>query len=308
MFGAEGQLSCTGAYAMSVRASVIVPTYGDWTDAARCLRALVAQDLDPARFEILLVDNNPESAPPPDLPDAPNLRVLHEPKPGSYAARNAGIRTARGRFLFFTDADCRPAPQWLSRGLALLSAEDGTRRVAGAIAVAPQSGRWTGWSVYDRTFNLRQDRHARRGAALTANLAVDRRLFDEIGPFDDTRFSGEDMAWNRRATAAGAPLRYDAAMRVDHPARESFAACAGKVRRIAGARYAAKAGRPVARRLPRLKYLVPLPGDLREIWRHPDPAPVGAKLAAMGCAYALGWVYNAEILRLGLTGGRPRRS
>jgi GT2 family glycosyltransferase len=292
---------------VQAEASVIVPVYGDLADASRCLRALLAQDLDPTRFEILLVDNNPEATARPDLPAAPNLRLIHEPRPGSYAARNAGVRAAQGRYIFFTDADCMPVTGWISRGLALFAAGQGCRRVAGAVVVGPCSGRWNGWSVYDRTFNLRQDRQARRGAAITANLALDRRLFDEIGPFDDTRFSGEDMAWNRRATAAGAPLHYDVAMRVDHPARESFAACAGKVRRIAGARYAAKAGRPLARRLPRLKYLVPLPGDLLEIWRHPEPAPVRAKLAAMGCHYALGWVYNAEILRLGLGRGAPRR-
>lgn len=293
---------------MTVAASVIVPTYRDWDSLAGCLTALAKQDLNTDEFEIIVANNNPESAIPASLPLAPNMHVIWERKAGSYAARNAAIKKARGRYLFFTDADCRPAPTWLSRGIRLFEEDEGRRRIAGAIAVAPRSGRWNGWSVFDRTFRLRQDRYARRGAAVTANLAVERSLFDEVGLFNEASFSGQDMEWNRRATAAGMPLTFDLDMRVDHFARDSFSDCAGKVRRIAGARYTAKSHRPLGKRMPRLKYLLPSITDLAEIWRHPEPAPLRAKISAMWCHYALGWVYNAEIVRLGFLGGTPRRS
>jgi glycosyltransferase involved in cell wall biosynthesis len=44
-----------------------------------------------------------------------NLIILSENQiQSSYAARNKGIKSARYPFLASTDADCRPAPQWLT--------------------------------------------------------------------------------------------------------------------------------------------------------------------------------------------------
>lgn len=293
---------------MTVKASVILPTYRDWPDAARCLEALRAQDADPSEFEVIVANNNPEEVVPDDLPLGPNMRLVWEPKPGSYAARNAALRAARAQVVFFTDADCRPAAHWVSRGLHLFSTLPECRRIAGRVAVEPASGDWNGWSLYDSVFNLRQDEYARRGYAVTANLAVRRTVFDEIGPFREESFSGEDKEWNRRASRAGVPILYDDQMSVLHPAREAFAECAMKTRRLAGARFVAKTGRPVAQRMPRLHYLVPSPVAWAEILRAPVSAGFGARLKAMWCHYALGWSYNAEVLRLGFFGGAPNRS
>ncbi|MDG4647137.1 glycosyltransferase [Roseibacterium sp. SDUM158017] len=291
-----------------MKATVILPTYRDWTSAARCLDALAAQDLPASEFEVIVANNNPEEAAPDDLPGAPNVRVIWEPKPGSYAARNAALAQARGTFVFFTDADCTPAPHWLSRGLHLFRTEPGCRRIAGQVVMEPGPDGWTGWSLYDSLFNLRQDDYARRGYAVTANLAVARSVFEEVGPFREDAFSGEDKEWNRRASAAGVPIRYDAAMSVRHPARTTLAENAEKKRRLAGARFVAKAGRPIARRLPRLHYLFPSPMACARIWRHPADAGVAPRLGAMWCHYRLGWTYNAEIVRLGLLGGAPERN
>lgn len=292
---------------MSVKASVIVPTYRDWDALALCLGALSAQDLDPAAFEVIVADNNAQGAVPSDLPLGPNMRLIAARRPGSYAARNVALGEARGGYVFFTDADCRPAPHWLSRGLALFAAKPGRRRIAGGILVVPRHGEWNGWGVFDRTFRLRQDQYVLRGTAATANLAVERSVFDAVGLFDESCFSGQDMQWNRMASLAGIPIEYDPKMSVTHPARETFEECATKVRRIAGARYIAKADRPFHRRLPRLKYLLPSVKCAREIWRYPEPAPMHAKLAALLCDYRMGWVYNAEIIRLGLFGATPSR-
>lgn len=174
--------------------------------------------------------------------------------------------------------------------------------------VSPASGRWNGWSAYDSIFRLRQEEYVLRGLAVTENLAVRRSVFDDIGPFNEARFSGSDMDWNRQATAAGVPIVLDNAIRVFHPARETYAECASKVRRIAGARFTAKAGHPVKQRMPRLKYLLPSVTELSSIWRVSRKVPISAKLAAMPCHYVMGWGYNAEIIRLGVFGGKPTGS
>lgn len=261
-----------------------------------------------AQFEVIVANNNPEEEVPEALALAQNMRVLWVSTPGSYAARNEAVEAAKGEIVFFTDSDCQPAKHWLSSGLVKFESDPDCRRIAGHVRVTPTNGKWNGWSVYDRVFRLRQDKYATRGAAVTANLAVHRSIFEDVGFFDETRFSGGDMEWNRRAAAEGVPLLLNYNMWVDHPARETYAECAGKVRRIAGARFASKAGRPFRQRTPRLKYIFPSFKELSNIWRAPCDAPMRAKLAAMWCHYAMGWVYNAEIVRLGFLGGAPKRS
>ncbi len=77
------------------------------------MAALAGQSLGADAFEIVIVDNDaPAPTPPLALPG--NARVVPCPAPGSYAARNAGAAAARGSWLVFSDADCRPAPGWLA--------------------------------------------------------------------------------------------------------------------------------------------------------------------------------------------------
>ncbi len=290
-----------------LKVSVILPTYCDWDNVALCLEMLAAQDLPASDFEVIVANNNRDPDVPTDLPLGPNMRVVWAPTPGSYAARNTGLAASRGAFVFFIDADCRPIACWLSQGLRRFETVPGCRRIAGPVLVTPDTGVWNGWSLYDSAFNLCQEAYVRRGYAVTANLAVEKTLFEEIGTFREESFSGEDKEWNRRASAAGVPLVYQDGMSVAHPARDSFADCAQKRRRLAGARFVAKSGRPVAQRMPRLHYILPSPAAFWKIWRHPVPVALSARLAAMWCHYALGWVHNAEIIRLGLFGGTPER-
>jgi glycosyltransferase involved in cell wall biosynthesis len=93
-------------------ASVVVPTYSDWEALQGCLDALAAQTAPASSFEVLVANNNRDPEPPPDLRLPANARLVHASDPGSYSARNAALREARGDVLFFTDSDCRPeAPE-----------------------------------------------------------------------------------------------------------------------------------------------------------------------------------------------------
>ena len=290
-----------------LRASVIIPTYNDWKNLAICLDHLGQQTIQSTEFEVIVANNNPDQPIPDKIAKCRNVRIIPAPVPGSYAARNAGISQATAPYLFFVDADCRPAPDWLSQGLKLFANAENHQRIAGEVEVFPASGRWNGWGLQDSIFNLSQKAYSERGFAATANLAVERSVLDEVGAFLETSFSGEDKEWNKRATKAGIPLVYSEQMKVAHPARESFAECAKKRRRLAGARFVAKANRPIARRLPRLHYLLPSPTACWAILMSSESAPLRTRISAMWCHYVLGWVHNLEILRLGFFGRVPER-
>lgn len=111
--------------AASPLVSVVVPTYRRPELLRQCLGALSYQTLDPADYEVIVVD---------DAPDEETRRLVEEwsrrrgapalryetsgERHGPAAARNVGWRLARGPIVAFTDDDCLPAQGWLEAGLA----------------------------------------------------------------------------------------------------------------------------------------------------------------------------------------------
>ncbi len=98
--------------------SVIVPIYNGAADLPALLACLQAQTYPEGQVEYLLVDNNSRDRTAELIQTAsrtwPAVRLVQEPAiQSSYAARNRGIRAARSGLLAFTDADCRPEPDWL---------------------------------------------------------------------------------------------------------------------------------------------------------------------------------------------------
>ncbi len=126
---------------MAAEVSVIVPTHNRLELLQRKMAALEAQDLEPERFEVVVVADGCTDGTlawlgayrPPFA-----LTVLETPGRGPAYARNRGAEAARGRVLVFSDDDTFPAPQALRRHLEAqarapgvyvggLAWEDGTR-------------------------------------------------------------------------------------------------------------------------------------------------------------------------------------
>jgi glycosyltransferase involved in cell wall biosynthesis len=100
--------------------SIVVPTTMERLDELdRCLDSLLA--LDYPDFEVILVDNRPDSTPEraklyARLSRHPRVRVVGEARRGISAARNHGVQVARGDLVAFTDDDAVVHPRWL-RGI-----------------------------------------------------------------------------------------------------------------------------------------------------------------------------------------------
>ena len=215
--------------------SVIVPVWNDPDGIRRCLARLAIQSLAQARYEVLVVDNG--SDPPLSLPDlAPNMQLLVETKPGSYAARNRAMQQARGAVLAFTDADCLPEPDWLAAAVAALTARSMPAFVGGRIVVTGSvPGALRSVEAFEVVALFNQERQIRdAGFAAGANLIVPRSVMDAVGPFDETVKSGGDRLWCQQAVAQGVEPVYVAEAVVHHPARGSRIAILRRERRIAG--------------------------------------------------------------------------
>ncbi len=135
---------------MSLRVSVVVPTYKRPELLRKCLAALAKQDFPANEYEIIIVDDagsqetrslvenfsgtesarrsGPEADPCPRISYAAATQTH-----GPAAARNLGWRMARGEIIAFTDDDCLPEPDWLQEGVAAL--REGLAGVSGQVIV-----------------------------------------------------------------------------------------------------------------------------------------------------------------------------
>jgi hypothetical protein len=174
---------------MAPRVAVVVPARGAGATLPRTLAALEAQAGAP-EVEVHVVD------------DAAGR--------GPAAARNEGVRRSSAPLLAFTDADCFPEADWLSRGLAALERAD---LVQGAVLPERDPG------PFDRTLYVRGP----NGLFETASLFCRRDLFERLGGFEerwlvppDGKELGEDVLFGWRARRAGARVAFEPAAIARH--------------------------------------------------------------------------------------------
>jgi hypothetical protein len=206
--------------------SVIIPVRDDPL-VFQAVRAVLDQQGLPASPEVIVVDNGSRQAFRRALARLDRqVIVLDEPLQGAAAARNRGIGHARGEFIFFTDADCTPAPDWIVEGLRgfdatgadilsggrLWKATSRNQRLVSAANGYRASRRRSGAGA-GGTAGGPGRRHDTTPFADTANAAVRRSVFERVR-FDVALLRGQDLAFGDEAVAAGFVLRDWPAMQV----------------------------------------------------------------------------------------------
>jgi glycosyltransferase involved in cell wall biosynthesis len=193
----------TTASSLFAKVSVVVPIYNGEADLSELIPCLEAQTYPKQQVEYLLVDNNSRDHTFSLLQAAAEksaiaIRPLSENRiQSSYAARNTGIRAATSKIIAFTDADCRPQPEWLEFLIAPFVNPD-VVIVAGEIMALP--GKTLLEQHADRQETLSQKHtlaHSFCPYGQTANLAIRRPAFEKAGLFRPYLTTGgdADMCW-----------------------------------------------------------------------------------------------------------------
>jgi len=89
--------------------SIVIAVYNDWGPLDQCLRSL-QQQTDGPSFEVIIVDDGSEEAAPECIRqwlECYPLTIIEQSHTGISAARNRGVRIAKGAVLLFVDADCK---------------------------------------------------------------------------------------------------------------------------------------------------------------------------------------------------------
>jgi glycosyltransferase involved in cell wall biosynthesis len=183
--------------------SVVICSYNG---AARLGRTLDALRPHPD-LEIIVVDDASQDGTGDVARDHGATVIRHETNRGAAAARDTGLRAAKGRVVAFLDDDCEPSPRWAE---LLLDgyAEEGVAGVGGPIVPVTGDG-------FLPRFLERNNRHEPLELELTVSAALPyrlwlylRRQWGTAGPARGRRdvhaFSGGNMSFEReRLLAAG---------------------------------------------------------------------------------------------------------
>jgi GT2 family glycosyltransferase/peptidoglycan/xylan/chitin deacetylase (PgdA/CDA1 family) len=224
--------------------SVIVCTRNRAQGLRRCLDSI--QRLRYPNLEFLIVDNAPADDSTMQLvldaarEDA-RVRYVREARPGLSAARNRGLREARGEFIAYTDDDVRVDPLWVDAILRGFERRADVGCVTGLVASASleRSAQQyfdarVGWSssseqrLFEATASRGDSRlhpYAPGVFGTGANVAFRRDAIEAIGGFDRSlgagspTCGGEDLDAFVRLLRSGRSLTYEPAALVWHDHR-----------------------------------------------------------------------------------------
>lgn len=205
--------------------SVVIPCYNARRWIGATLRSVLAQELPPA--EVVVVDDGSRDGSAEQVErDFPQVRVVRQANAGVAAARNRGVREARGDWVAFIDADDIWRPAKLRRQCEALRAEPAAELCYSAWEVWPsetpepppellraapaaQPGP-RGWVYCDLLLDC---------AVWTSTTLMRRSLFTDLGGFDESLRVGEDYDLWLRASRRTRVVRVDEALALyrQHP-------------------------------------------------------------------------------------------
>jgi glycosyltransferase AglI len=217
--------------------SAVIPVYDDPRGIRMTLESVADQTYSANSYEVLAVDNGSTDGTREvirsfaSFHDHVHLLVEDEIQ-GSYAARNEGIRHARGELVSFVDADVTVEENWAESVVASFK-EHGWDYMGCTIELYVE-GEETLGSTYDELLGgFPVERYMEeRDFTVTACLSIRRAVFDVVGLFDERIISQGDGEFGKRVADAGFDQHFEPGITMYHSARSDLRAWLRKQVRI----------------------------------------------------------------------------
>jgi GT2 family glycosyltransferase len=197
--------------------SVIIPTCNRNELLSNCLYLLTKQiqTIDSSKYEVIVTDDSKDNVAKNLIEDKhPQIKWVEGPKKGPAANRNNGAKHATAEWLVFLDDDCLPKADILESYELL-------------IIKNPNTKVFEGWIERERRMKSPLERapgnsNSKGGFLLSCNFAIEKRLFFEIGGFDENfKYPHmEDYDFNHRLIASNNKPLFAVEAKVVHPYRK----------------------------------------------------------------------------------------
>ncbi len=220
---------------MPKRISIIIPTYNSSAGIKATLNSFRSQIIvDDIQLEVIVVDNNSNDSTSIVVRDFEHdfysFLYINEPKQGSYAARNLGIKHSTGDLICFIDADVEVGKSFISKVVMYF---DSTDVEYAGVNVRMKKTSNSLAANYDLLTSFDVKKNLERGKySPTLCLIIRAKILKEIGPFDDRLESGGDVVFGQYAFKSGVNQAFIEDIEVSHPTRNTLSAILKKARRV----------------------------------------------------------------------------
>ncbi|MDQ3818990.1 MAG: glycosyltransferase [Acidobacteriota bacterium] len=194
--------------------SVIVPVYNGGRYLERCLDALVASSYP--SYEVIVVDDasTDDSA---EIARRKGVTLIEMPKQtGQSAGRNAAAERARGRILFFVDADVVVRPETISRVASDFNENPDIAALFGSYDDEPAEKNFLSQYKNLQHHFVHQQGNREASTFWTGCGAVRREVFQNLGGLNRDWRCVEDIEFGYRLRQAGHRILLDKELQVKH--------------------------------------------------------------------------------------------
>lgn len=196
--------------------SVVIPAFNAEKTISGVITAVLNQDY-PGKIELFVVDDGSRDSTGRIAQTFSGVKYIKQQNAGPAAARNRGFKESQGEIVFFTDSDCVPEKNWISKSL------DGFSRADVAV-VAGSYGIVNGENLLARVIHKEIFfRHSTRMPDFpksfgSYNFSVKRKIFEQLGGFDVGYpfASGEDNDLSYKILKAGYKIYFSKDSIVNH--------------------------------------------------------------------------------------------
>ncbi|MBU1912811.1 MAG: glycosyltransferase [Candidatus Omnitrophica bacterium] len=195
--------------------SIIIPAFNSGLTLGHTIEACLKQGYPEDKLEVIVVDDG-SGDDTKAVVERFGVRYIYQEKAGPASARNNGWRNSKGDAICFTDADCIPEPDWVSKLVRHYGMND-IGAVAGSYSVHGSP------YLLDKFIHYEiRDRHSRMPEYIssfgTYNVMIKKAILELTEGFNPEYYSasGEDTDLSYKIVKAGYKIYFERDALVSH--------------------------------------------------------------------------------------------
>lgn len=201
----------------SVKVTVVTPIYNNAPMIGECLDSLLPQDYP--NYEVIVVDDGSTDNTPEEVRKYP-VKLIRNPHLGISAARNAAVKAAEGEIIMTMDSDLKVPGDLISRMVKTLLADEKRGVVMAWWDISNPDNLVAAliFRGYEYYIHKLEEPDFFWGYC----FAIKKKIFDEIGYFDESLPLVEDVDFAYRMVHAGYTIKILKDVRVWHYFRDGL--------------------------------------------------------------------------------------